>query len=124
MPGDPTVTGGEVSFPVTARATRVPILDPAKLLALVKGRTVDEARAILAQFGDVVITPWPDWVTSIPGSTRGSRSRSSARPTGRLTVAVAGRVGAAVDSPRPTGRRNHRPVRSSASGLPVASPAP
>ena len=37
-PGDPTVTGGEVSFPVTAKARRVPILDPAELLALVKGR--------------------------------------------------------------------------------------
>jgi len=126
VPGDPTVSGGEVSFPVTAKATRVPILDPAELLGLIKGRTVDEARTILAQFGDVVITPWPEWVTSIPGI------------ESRVTIEIVGQTGGTSDqSPSPSQSaspsRSPRPSvtpkpslgpDSSASGLPVASPAP
>ena len=65
-PGSPTVSGGEVTFPVTASAARVRLLDEEELLALVKGKTVDEAEAALDQFGEVDITPWPDWVSSIP----------------------------------------------------------
>ena len=126
VPGNPTVTGGEVSFPVTARATRVPLLDAAKLLTLVKGRTIDEARAILAQFGDVVITPWPEWVTSIPGL------------DSRVTIEIVGQTDGASDgSPSPSGSarpsisprasqtaKPSAPSELSASGLPVASPAP
>jgi hypothetical protein len=67
VPGEPTVESGQVSFPVTARAERVRLLDPADLLARIKGQTVEEARATLAEFGEVEITTWPDWVTSIPG---------------------------------------------------------
>jgi len=126
VPGDPTVADGEVSFPVTARATRVPILDPTELLGLIKGRTVAEARTILAQFGDVVITPWPEWVTSIPGI------------ESRVTIEIVGQTGGTSDeSPSPSESakpsRSPRPSAtpkpsigpgSSASGLPVASPAP
>jgi hypothetical protein len=126
VPGDPTVSAGEVSFPVTAKATRVPILDPVELLGLIKGRTVAEARTILAQFGDVVITPWPEWVTSIPGI------------ESRVTIEIVGQTGGTSDeSPSPS--ESARPSRSprpsatpkpsigpdaSASGPPVASPAP
>ena len=91
VPGDPTVSGGEVAFPVTARAARVRILDPADLLALVKGRSVDDARALLAEFGDVTITPWPDWVTTIPGM------------DSRVTIEIAGQTGEAGEgAPRPS----------------------
>jgi hypothetical protein len=124
-PGDPTVTGGEVSFPVTAKARRVPILEPAELLALIKGRTIDEARSILAQFGDVVITPWPDWVSTIPGI------------ESRVTLEIAGQTEGAPDgspspagsarpstTPRPTVTAKPSAVPPSSSDLPVASPAP
>jgi hypothetical protein len=67
VPGEPTVESGQVSFPVTARAERVRLLDPADLLARIKGQTVDQAKTTLAEFGEVEITTWPDWVTSIPG---------------------------------------------------------
>jgi hypothetical protein len=123
-PGDPTVSGGEVSFPVTAKARRVPILDPAELLSLIKGRTVDEARSILGQFGDVVITPWPEWVTTIPGI------------ESRVELEIVGQTDAASDgSPSPSGSvrpsTTHRPTVTmkpsagapSSSALPVASPA-
>jgi hypothetical protein len=66
VPGNPTVTDGVVSFPVTARASRVKILDPGPLLASIKGLSVDEARARLLTYGEVEITTWPDWVSAIP----------------------------------------------------------
>jgi hypothetical protein len=66
VPGNPTVTDGVVSFPVTARASRVKILDPAPLLASIKGLSVEEARARLLTYGEVEITTWPDWVSAIP----------------------------------------------------------
>jgi hypothetical protein len=67
QPGDPTVADGQVSFPITARAARVALLDPADLRARIKGQTIERARAILAEFGDVEIDPWPEWVSAIPG---------------------------------------------------------
>jgi hypothetical protein len=83
VPGDPTVANGEVSFPVTARAERVQLLDPADLLARIKGQTVEQAKTILSAFGDVEITTWPDWVTTIPGI------------DSRVTLTIAGQGGAA-----------------------------
>jgi hypothetical protein len=64
--GDGTVANGQVSFPVTASASRVRILDPEELLAMVKGKTLEDAEAALEPFGRVEIMPWPDWVSSIP----------------------------------------------------------
>jgi hypothetical protein len=64
--GDATVANGEVSFPVTASGSRIRVLDPSKLLALVKGKSLDDAKAALAPFGQVEITPWPEWVSSVP----------------------------------------------------------
>jgi hypothetical protein len=60
------VTDGVVSFPATASATQVAILDPDELKTLVLGQTVDQATATLAPYGQVTITTWPDWVSSIP----------------------------------------------------------
>ena len=64
--GKATVSGGTVSFPATATAKQVAVLDPGALRTLVLGKSLDDARAILAQFGDVRVTAWPDWVGSIP----------------------------------------------------------
>jgi hypothetical protein len=64
--GDATVANGEVSFPVTASGSRIRVLDPSKLLALVKGKSLDDAKAALAPFGQVEITRWPEWVSSVP----------------------------------------------------------
>jgi hypothetical protein len=64
--GSATVANGQVSFPVTASASRVRQLDPAELLALVKGKSFADAKAALAPFGAVKITPWPDWVSTVP----------------------------------------------------------
>ena len=50
--GDAVVVGQTVSFPVTATAEQVAVLDPAELKPLVLGKPIDEARAILAPYGD------------------------------------------------------------------------
>jgi Baseplate J-like protein len=65
-PGTPVVEGQQVRFPVTVEASQVSIPDEAELEALILGKTEDEARTILAPFGDVELTLWPDWVTSVP----------------------------------------------------------
>jgi hypothetical protein len=64
--GGATVANGEVSFPVTASGSRIRVLDEAELLAVVKGKSIEDAKAALAPYGEVEITPWPDWVSSVP----------------------------------------------------------
>jgi hypothetical protein len=64
--GEPIVQGESVSFPVTARAAQVRVLDANALREQVKGKAVDEARSILEQYGEVTLSVWPDWVATIP----------------------------------------------------------
>jgi hypothetical protein len=64
--GKATVLGQVVSFPATASAQQVASLDQDALKALVLGKSLADARALLAPFGDVRVTAWPDWVSSIP----------------------------------------------------------
>jgi hypothetical protein len=64
--GDAIITGQTVSFPVVATAKQVAILDPAALKAMVLGKPVAEAKAILAPFGDVDLRVSPDWAGSVP----------------------------------------------------------
>ena len=60
------IVGQRVSFPVTASAEQVAVLDPAELEAMVLGKPVEEAKAILAPFGEVEISVSPDWAGTIP----------------------------------------------------------
>ncbi|MFI5199671.1 MAG: hypothetical protein ACHQXL_04800, partial [Candidatus Limnocylindrales bacterium] len=63
----PAQADGQVAvFPVTATASQVRHLDPDTLRQMVQGKSVDEARAILAEFGTVQIETWPGFVNSIP----------------------------------------------------------
>jgi baseplate J-like protein len=64
--GDAVVNGQSVSFPVTVSAQQIAVLDPAELTAMVVGKPVDEAKAILAPYGDVQLTVSPDWSGSVP----------------------------------------------------------
>jgi len=78
---------GQVTFEATARATRMIIIDPTQLRALVKGRTVAEAQAALAQYGDVKVSLWPAWVSTVTGL------------DARLSISVVGQEGPAASSP-------------------------
>ncbi len=60
------VSGGRVTFPVTATASQVPILDAAALKASILGLSLADARAALEPYGRVELSAWPDWVGSIP----------------------------------------------------------
>ena len=64
--GEPTVDAGVILFAVTATGQQVRRLDAGELLAEIKGLPVDEARRLLAEYGDATITVSPDWATTIP----------------------------------------------------------
>lgn len=123
VPGDPTVSNGEVTFPVEAEAARVRILDRSELLALVKGQSLAQARQLLGEFGDVEVTAWPDWVSTIPSL------------DSRVTLEIAGQTDTGADgSPSPSGSEapstttrpsaTRSPSNASSPSAPSASPAP
>ena len=64
--GGAVVSGQTVTFPVTATAKQVALLDPGALKAKILGKPVAEAKAILSQYGDVRLTVSPDWTGSVP----------------------------------------------------------
>ena len=64
--GDGIVVGQTVRFPVIATAEQVATLDPAALRAKIIGKSVKEAKAILAPYGEVELTVSPDWSGSVP----------------------------------------------------------
>ncbi|MGZ8514237.1 MAG: hypothetical protein ACXW4H_03945 [Candidatus Limnocylindrales bacterium] len=64
--GAATVSGRTVTFPVTATGQQIAALDPSALKRLVMGKSIADARAALAAYGDATITAWPDWVGTVP----------------------------------------------------------
>ncbi len=64
--GDPAAFGDVISYPVTISGTQVHDVDQAQLRAQVRGLVLAQARSRLDDFGDVSISLWPDWVTTIP----------------------------------------------------------
>ncbi|HEX5149170.1 MAG TPA: baseplate J/gp47 family protein [Candidatus Limnocylindrales bacterium] len=64
--GEPVVSGQSVAFSATATGQEVVVLDPETLRTLILGKPLEAARELLAQYGDVELTVWPDWVGSIP----------------------------------------------------------
>lgn len=70
-PGEPTVIGETISFLVSVSATEVRDVDQDALLAEIRGLGTPQARSRLEAYGDVSISLWPDWVTTIP--TNGDR---------------------------------------------------
>ncbi len=60
------VTGGRVTFPASVRALQTALLDVTAIREQVKGRPIAEARSILEGYGTVVLSVWPDWVSSVP----------------------------------------------------------
>lgn len=64
--GTPIVAGSVVTFPVSVSARAVRRVDGPALLARVRGLGLPQARTVLGAYGQVQITVWPDWVTTIP----------------------------------------------------------
>ncbi len=64
--GEAIVVGQSVSFPVQATADQIAILDPGALRTMVLGKSIAEANAILAPYGQIKLTVSPDWTGSVP----------------------------------------------------------
>ena len=109
--GKPVVTNGVVSFPVTASAARVKILDPDALRVLVKGQSVDQAKTLLKPYGDVTIDTWPGWVSSITGF------------DARVTITIGGQAGSGA-GPGSSGALPSRSPGSETEAPSTASPRP
>jgi hypothetical protein len=66
--GSASVVGGVIEYPVAVSATRVRDVDVDALRAQIRGLGLPQARSVLSDYGDVTISLWPDWVTTIPTS--------------------------------------------------------
>jgi hypothetical protein len=115
--GNAIISGQNVSFPVTARAQQIAVLDAAALKKLILGKPIAEARAILDAYGSVDLTVSPDWSGSVPGF------------DSRVDLTVRNPVPIETPSPslppRPTVRPpTLTPSRPASSGVPSGSTAP
>jgi hypothetical protein len=117
--GDGEAAGQTIRFPVTASAEQLAILDADALKAMVLGKSVEEARTILAPFGTVDVSVWPDWMGSIPSF------------DSRVTLTVDRPVPVERPSSSPSPARTTAPARSpstapstSSSSAPSSGPSP
>ena len=113
--GEGTVKDGVIEFPVSATAKQVRPLDAAALEQSVLGLPFDEAKKVLEPYGEVVIVPWPDWVTSVPSLEQ------------RVTLTIAAPVDAeASPPPAPTAAPSTAPSAgpSASDGAPASEPVP
>jgi hypothetical protein len=109
-PGAPVIDGQTVQFPVTVEASQVQIPNAAELKRLIMGKTEDEARSLLAPFGEVDLNLWPDWVTSVP--TFDARVNVEVRPPLPVEVVEPPEIPTAIPgtpSPQPSGGPTESP---------------
>ncbi|TAL11749.1 MAG: hypothetical protein EPO00_02935 [Chloroflexota bacterium] len=66
--GAPIVIGTSITFPVSVQATETRLIDATALRDQIRGLGLPQARTVLGAFGQVTITVWPDWVTTIPSN--------------------------------------------------------
>jgi len=64
--GAARVADGRLVVAVTASGASAPRLDRDDVVALVRGRSAEDARAALASLGAVTVELWPAWVQSVP----------------------------------------------------------
>ncbi|MBA2275448.1 MAG: baseplate J/gp47 family protein [Chloroflexi bacterium] len=68
--GEARLMDGLILYEVEAVGERYEPVDHADLVAAIRGRTLSEARAILAAYGSVTISPWPDFIDTVPDDAR------------------------------------------------------
>lgn len=108
--GKGTVVGGVVTFHAEGSAKRVRVLDAAALKRQVLGLGSEDARKLLAPYGDVNLALWPDWVSSVPGLDQ------------RVTLTIATPADATPSAAPSPGASS--PADASPSAAPTASAAP
>ena len=65
--GSPTSLGAAVSIPVKAQAMQAPAVDVAQLRNAVKGKSVEEAKAFLSQYGEAQVSVSSFWSSTVSG---------------------------------------------------------
>lgn len=68
--GEAQVRSGTIVYEVTAQGEQYVPLDTAALVEAIRGKKVSEARVILETHGSVEITPWPDFIDTVPDDAR------------------------------------------------------
>ena len=61
-----SVQGSTLVVPVVVQGVAVVVVDADQLRAGIKGKSLDEARAFLAQYGQATISVSPDWASTMP----------------------------------------------------------
>jgi hypothetical protein len=64
--GTPEAQGSILVVPVTVQAIQVPVVDVNKLRSAIEGKSLTEARTLLAQYGKVEISLSPSWASTVP----------------------------------------------------------
>jgi putative Holliday junction resolvase len=64
--GRGTADGGLIRYAVIASGDIYSVLDRDQMVALVKGKTISDARSILAPYGSVTISIWPEFLGNVP----------------------------------------------------------
>ena len=64
--GKPVSDGATVTVPVVASGRQVPAIDENQVRAVVKGKSLDQARTALATYGTVDISVSPSWASTLP----------------------------------------------------------
>jgi hypothetical protein len=65
-PAPAEIVDGIITFPAVVTAREVLVLDTAAIKAEIMGKPIDQARQILATYGESQLTVWPDWVGTVP----------------------------------------------------------
>lgn len=116
-PGNPTVIGEQISFPVDASAEQLRVIDVASLEDAIQGQPVERARELLEPYGTVSIDVWPDWVSAIPTADSRVELRVQAPAPGDAPSISPGATDRPVESP-PT----DAPGTAGSSAGPASSP--
>jgi hypothetical protein len=65
-PAPAEISDGVITFPVVVTAREVLVLDPDAIEREIMGKPLDQAREILATYGQADLKVWPDWVGTVP----------------------------------------------------------
>jgi hypothetical protein len=66
VPAPAEISNGVITFPVVVTARQVLVLDPNAIEREIMGKPLEQAREILATYGDAELTVWPEWVGTVP----------------------------------------------------------
>jgi hypothetical protein len=100
---------GTVTLPLTVTAGQDPVVDVADIRAQIRGKSLAEAKALLAKLGQVDVSLWPFWVTDVPGFDF------------RIDIKIVDVTSTPTGSPRPATRRTGSPTTNAS---PDAMPSP